>query len=1068
MTQERMDVGVEPDEQPRLDHGAGTTGFRAFVLSDIRGYSSFAAARGDEAAAALTGRFIAIAERVLGGFGGESIGNRGDEVLFAFESPRQAIRAAMAFEQALLEVTREDPSLPMPAGVGIDVGEAVVVPDGWRANAINVAARLCSIAAGGEVLATPEVTHLAQAIDGFRYLPRAATRVKGIAEPVSHVRVTADATDTVRGFAELGFSRAAVQPARRRGRRSLVPIAAVAALAVLSAIGAVLALGGSPSVRLAPGEIGVIATGNGQVTQALPVDAQPTSVAVGDGSIWVASATTGTLFRIDPRSHSVIPIPVGTDPVAVTVARDGSVWVANSGDGTVSRVSPENNRVVGSVRVEGGPSALVATSDAVWVANTLNASVSRIDLSSGRVGPPIPVGSEPAGIAAGGGSIWVANQGDGTVSRLDPRTGAQVAAPITVGGGPRSIAFGDGAAWVANSIDGTLSRIDAQTNSVETIHVGQGPYDVDVRSGHVWVSDEYANAVTEVDPAKLVVTRTIQTHSAPLGLALAGDRLWVATDGIGAIAHRGGALYALASGFNFTKGGDPPAIDPGSASSSQLYRVLAMTGDGLVGYRRQGGVAGNALVPDLAVALPAPTDNGLTYTFRIRSGIRYSTGVPLRASDFRRGLERSLRIGSGLGQFYTALVGGQQCLQHPKTCDLSRGVVADDAANTVTFHLTHPDPDLFDQLTLPPAYPVPPGTPVHLRGRSVPGTGPYQISSYSPDRSKNPRAHGRLILTRNRYFREWSAAAQPPGFPDQIVVRSNYSQTQQIDAVKAGRADLAWDPLPGGAEAALRRTFPSQVHENTLPVTTYLWLNVRTPPFSNLLARRAFNYAVDRGALARYVDPDGGVGRPTCQLLPPHFPAYVPYCPYTVDPALSGRWLAADVSRAHALVRESGTTGARVTFVNPSFAGRRFGQMLVTTLRAIGYRARLVEVPGSRYFSSDWARFQAGVDTWFQDYLAPSDFFQYLVECSAIATGFNPGGFCDHRLDARINKALATQVPNPGVASQEWTAIDRTLVDRAVNVPIRNELDADFVARRVGNYQYNPQWGVLVDQLWVR
>ena len=103
----------------------------------------------------------------------------------------------------------------------------------------------------------------------------------------------------------------AVQPARRRGRRSLVPIAAVAALVVLSAIGAVLALGGSPSVRLAPGEIGVIATGNGQVTQALPVDAQPTSVAVGDGSIWVASATTGTLFRINPRSHSVIPIPVG-------------------------------------------------------------------------------------------------------------------------------------------------------------------------------------------------------------------------------------------------------------------------------------------------------------------------------------------------------------------------------------------------------------------------------------------------------------------------------------------------------------------------------------------------------------------------------------------------------------------------------------------------------------------------------------------------------------------------------------------------------------------------------------
>jgi peptide/nickel transport system substrate-binding protein len=286
--------------------------------------------------------------------------------------------------------------------------------------------------------------------------------------------------------------------------------------------------------------------------------------------------------------------------------------------------------------------------------------------------------------------------------------------------------------------------------------------------------------------------------------------------------------------------------------------------------------------------------------------------------------------------------------------------------------------------------------------------------------------------------------------------------------VKAGRADLTWDGPPAGAVAALQQSFPAQVHENTEAATSYLRLNVRTPPFNNLLARRAFNYAIDRRALAQYVTPDGGVGRPTCQLLPPDFPAYVPYCPYTVDPASSGRWLAADVSKAQALVRESGTMGARVTFVNPSFAGRRFGQMLVRTLRTIGYRARLVEVPGSRYFSSDWARFQAGVDTWFQDYLAPSDFFQLLVECSDIVTGSNYGGFCDHRLDTRINKTLATQALNPGVASQEWTAIDRTLVDRAVNVPFRNELDTDFVARRVGNYQYNPQWGVLVDQLWVR
>jgi class 3 adenylate cyclase len=249
MTQERADVGLEPDGDPGLELGAGATGFRAFLLSDIRGYSSFASARGDEAAAALTGRFIAVAERVLGGFGGESIGNRGDEVLFAFESPRQAIRAAVAFEQALLDATREDPSLPMPAGVGIDVGEAVVVPDGWRANAINVAARLCSLAKGGEILATREGTHLAQAVDGIGYTPRPATRVKGIVEPVNVVRVVADAGDTMGGFAELGLAHAAPPPAHRRARRGLASAVVAAAALVAAAVVLLLAGGGSSSGR---------------------------------------------------------------------------------------------------------------------------------------------------------------------------------------------------------------------------------------------------------------------------------------------------------------------------------------------------------------------------------------------------------------------------------------------------------------------------------------------------------------------------------------------------------------------------------------------------------------------------------------------------------------------------------------------------------------------------------------------------------------------------------------------------------------------------------------------------
>lgn len=1052
-----------------MDTGAGA--FRAFLLSDIRGYSSFAAARGDEAAAALTGRFIALAEDVIGGLGGESIGNRGDEVLFAFGSPRQAIRAAVAFQSALLEATREEPGLPLPAGVGIDVGEAVKVPDGWRANAINVAARLCSIAQGGEILATREVAHLAQAVDGVRYQPRPATRVKGLAEPVNLVRVCDEAEDTARALASIGFTHAERPPGKQARRPKHRPVIVVAGAALAAAIAAVvLASIGPSSVTLAAGDVGAIATDTGSIVEAQRLEGAPSAVAVsGDGSVWVVSATAGTLSRIDPRSRTVTQIAVGRDPVAVTVAADNSVWVANSGDGTVSRVSPQNNQIVATVRVGAGPSALVAAGDSVWVANTLAASVSKIDVAGDAVVATAPVGSEPAGIAAGGGSIWVADEGDRTVYRLDPRTGAQVVAPIEVGNGPLGAAFGDGAAWVVNSIDGTLSRIDAQTNTVTAVPVGQGPYGVAVGGRRVWVSDQYGNDIAAVDPVRMTVVGRTRTASAPLGLSLAGRRLWVATDGIGAVAHRGGVLYAVGTGIDGPQG-DPAQFDAGAAYSAGTWRIVVLTSDGLVGYRRTGGIAGGTLVPDLAVSLPVPADHGRTYTFRLRSGVRYSNGMPLRASDIVRGLTRAFKLRIGPLIYFSPIAGGQRCLQMPDRCDLSHGVVADDAAGTVTFHLTRADPDFLPQLTLPVAFPIPAGTPAGLQTRGIPGTGPYVITSYAPGTPAHP--HGRLVLARNRYFRQWSAAAQPSGFPDQIVITTGYGERQELAAVEQGRADVAWDAAPPQAVPSLASEYPAQLHHSVAAGTGYLWLNARKPPFDNVLARRALNFAVDRAALARASPHSFADGQVTCQLLPPTVPGYAPDCPYTLAPSGSGRWLSPDLGAARRLVTQSGTAGARVSVVEPSSVSASFNQSLGRALAAIGYRPRFVGLPLGEFYSLSppeiGRRYQVGVTNWAADYVAPSNFLFLLVACNQAAGGTNPGQYCDPGLDRQIASATAEQAAQAGAAARAWTAIDRRVVEAAVDVPIDNPVREDFLARRVGNYQFNPQWGMLLDELWVR
>ena len=80
--------------------------------------------------------------------------------------------------------TVRDADMPLLVGIGIDVGEAVPVEGGYRGGALNLAARLCSLAAPGEILASTITTHLAGPMEGIEYQDRGETRLKGMHEEV--------------------------------------------------------------------------------------------------------------------------------------------------------------------------------------------------------------------------------------------------------------------------------------------------------------------------------------------------------------------------------------------------------------------------------------------------------------------------------------------------------------------------------------------------------------------------------------------------------------------------------------------------------------------------------------------------------------------------------------------------------------------------------------------------------------------------------------------------------------------------------------------------------------------
>lgn len=255
----------------------------------------------------------------------------------------------------------------------------------------------------------------------------------------------------------------------------------------------------------------------------------------------------------------------------------------------------------------------------------------------------------------------------------------------------------------------------------------------------------------------------------------------------------------------------------------------------------------------------------------------------------------------------------------------------------MTFHLTTPDPDFLAELTRF-VYPTPQGTPATQLKVPLPGTGPYMIKDYRPDEKQ-------FTLTRNPHFRQWSYAAQPAGYPDTIIWKDVPRLSTAVADVVAGRADVLSIMNNAGdlhVAADLARKYPAQLHPAAWFQTSFAFLNTAVAPFNDARVRKAVNYAVDRDKL---VDILGGptLASATCQFLPPNFPGYQPYCPYTT-PSADGTYHGPDLATARRLVAASGTAGTPVTVVGPRI-NPAYDAYFVTLLNKLGYRATLREIP---------------------------------------------------------------------------------------------------------------------------
>ncbi len=529
--------------------------------------------------------------------------------------------------------------------------------------------------------------------------------------------------------------------------------------------------------------------------------------------------------------------------------------------------------------------------------------------------------------------------------------------------------------------------------------------------------------------------------------------------------HRGGTLRLTADAGAGT-------ADPQINYLSEMISLTVVVYDGLTAFAKRPGEASNHPVADLAEALPPPEDGGLTYVFHLRPGIRFSNGQKVGVRDVVASFQRLFKVNSPTaGSFYGGIVGADACLKDGAHCTLAGGVVGDEAARTITFHLTHPDAEFFDKLSFPHAYVLPADTPARdLGNEAPPGTGPYRITSYDPN-------HG-LTTDRNPFFRVWSPEAQPDGYPDHITYAFGLTDEAQVTATENGNFDYMFDNVPLDRYGELGDRYPDQVHINRVFGTYYLPMNVNLPPFNNLKVRQAINYAVNRRAMQTFY---GGPAAASvlCQNVPVGLPGYEPYCPYTKGADFehpAAEWKAPDLARAKQLVDESGTKGMHVTLVIPNRAVEiGMGTYLQNMLRELGYDADVKPIAFAiqfTYIQNTNNKVQISINDWYADYPEPSDFLTALYGCE----NFHPGsdssidisGLCDKPFEDLVHQAALVSVTDKAAGAKLWAQADRLLVREAADAPLIQFKKIELVSKRVGNFYTVNLYHMLFSQGWVR
>jgi ABC-type oligopeptide transport system substrate-binding subunit len=469
-------------------------------------------------------------------------------------------------------------------------------------------------------------------------------------------------------------------------------------------------------------------------------------------------------------------------------------------------------------------------------------------------------------------------------------------------------------------------------------------------------------------------------------------------------------------------------IDPALNYDFLGWRLETMTCARLLSYPDKSGAAGQRLIPEVARGFPRVSNNGLTYTFTVRPGFRFSDGTAVTAGSFRRAIERALspKMQSPGASFSGDIRGAAAVLGGKATTPSGVKVSGDQLMIT----LTRPAPDFLSRIAMPFFCAIPENLPIDSRGvTNVPGAGPYYFAEFNRRSS--------VLLRRNPYY----GGTRPQRW-DQVTVTQNVGIQTSYLQVRRGDIDLDISGLPPAAHTELTRMYGiNKSRYFVLPGLTiqYIALNTERPLFRDQSMRQAVAHAIDRTQLMRQAGLNGGI--PNDQILPPGIPGYRPITVYANRPNLA---------KANALMR--GRTAKAVLYSGNDPVSKSQAELIRINLERIGMDVEVKTYTFGVQINKAGTRgepFDMNLIGWFADYPDPYDFINILLYGKTISksNNVNTAYFNDPVFNRRMERAALT---TGDARAATYAALDRDLTRAAPFVVYGNSTIREFVSARIG------------------